>query len=87
MLFCFHIWYIAKFDSFSGDGHHFGYITKFSEKKKKDKKKKGVMSSILLLCKVACNCTTKRKYGPGFYATGGEEDSGGALVVTCKTCS
>jgi hypothetical protein len=70
MFFYFHIWYIAKFDSFSGDDHHFGYITKFSPKKKKDKKKKRVMSSILLLCKVACNCTTKKKYWPGFYATG-----------------
>jgi hypothetical protein len=40
MFFYFHIWYIAKFDSFSGNDHHFGYITKFSPKKKRQEKKK-----------------------------------------------
>jgi len=38
------------------------------------------MSSILLLCKGGLQLHYKKKNWPGFYATGGEEDSEGALV-------
>jgi hypothetical protein len=65
----FHIWYIAKFHSFSGDDHHFGYITKFStkkEKKIKTRKLKRVMSSILLLCKGGLQLHYKKNTGQVF---------------------